>query len=136
MNTKESLTFTDFLEENQKKVPAEIFFKKSGDFLFFQQAFAGLEILGVHILRFDQWFYAIYHGARRVGYIYDDDHYNLDEQKTIVENYIPENANHLQDFVVKYTEKIDYHKCRNDTYKIVGEITGKELIQKVKYKTK
>ena len=132
MEAKESLEFEQFHSSNIKKVPAEIFFKKKGDFLFFQQVFEGLEIIGLHLLKKDEWFHGIYLGARRIGYIYDGDAYNLEQQAKIFQEYAPANYNRLQDFVKQYAGRIDYHKCRNDMYRIIGKLEDKELIQKVK----
>lgn len=132
MEVKDNLEFTQFLDENIEKVPADIFLKKTGDFLFFHQVFEGLEIIGLHLLKKDEWIHGVYFGARRIGYLYDGETYSLEQQAKIMQQYIPANYNQLQDFVKQYAGRIDYHKCRNDLYRIVGKLENKEIVQKVK----
>ena len=132
---KESLTFTDFLKENQNRVPAEIIFKKSNsDFLFFQQVFANLEVIGIHLIKKAEWFYGIYSGCKKVGFIYDGDTITPEQQQKCFQEYLPEDANDLIDYVNKYNGKINFHKCSNEAYKIIGELNEKEIIQKLKRK--
>ena len=133
--TKESLSFTDFLRDNQNIVPAKIVFKKSNkDFLFFHQAFSGLEIIAIHLLKKDEWIYGLYSGCTRVGFFYDGSTLSIDQQIKCLNEYIPQDANELHLFVRRFCGKIDYHKCTNDAYKIIGELDEHEIIQQIKRK--
>lgn len=132
MEAKESLEFEQFHSSNIEKVPAEIFFKKKGDFLFFQQVFEGLEIIGLHLLKKDEWIHGVYHGANRIGYLYGGNTLSMEQQIKIMRQYIPNDWNRLQEYVKQYAGKIDYHLCRNDLYRIVGKLENREIIQKVK----
>lgn len=129
---KQNAIHTDFSAEKIVKVPAEISFKKGLGFMQFNPAFVNLEILAAHLLKSDEWIYGIYYGANFHGFIYPGEKLSQELQFSSVQKYLPIDKNDLPDYQKKYFRKIEYHNSEPDSYAIIGELSGRNVIQKTK----
>lgn len=130
---KNNELMTTFAPKNVRKVNADIFFKKTnGDMLFYHLAFEGHEIVAVHLLKKDDWFYGIYLGSQKVGFLYPGGSLTIDQQLKCFKDYLPQDVNNLPEKVKIYDGDIEFHKCNNDAYCIIGEHNHKKVVQKTK----
>lgn len=130
---KNNELMTTFSPKNVRKVNADIHFKKSnGDMFFFHMAFEGYEIIAAHLLKKDDWVFGIYLGSRKVGFLYPGDSLSIEQQNKCFANYFPQDVNNLPEKVKIYDQEIAYHECTNDNYCIIGEWSGKNVIQRTK----
>ncbi len=123
---------TDFSSETLVKVPAEILFKKGLGMMQFNPAFVNFEVLAAHLLKSDEWLYGIYYGATYYGYLYQGEKLSLELQFDCVKNYLPTDRNDLPFMISQYAGKIEYHHSNAESYAVIGELTGKKVIQKLK----
>ena len=120
---------TEFSPENITKVPALIHFKKAGSFMFFNVLFEGLDVLAVHLLKTDEWFFGIYHGATYNGYL----HFGKipqEEHSKICDELLPKDHNALQQYVDINHGRVEYHTSAPDAWRFIGELESKKVIQK------
>lgn len=133
---KNNELMTTFSPKNVRKVNADIHFKKNnGDQFFFHMAFEAHEIIAAHLLKKDDWVYGIYLGNRKVGFLYPGELLTIEQQNKCFANYFPQDVNNLPEKIQIYEKDIEYHRCCNDAYCIIGEHNGKNIIQKTKKKT-
>lgn len=124
---------TTFSAENVKKVTVDILFNKGRkDFLWFHKAFEGYDILGVHLLQKDDWFYGLYYGSDRVGFVYPYEKLTVEQQIKAFNRYLPLNINNLSEKVQIYTGQLEFHHCKPDSYFILGETHDKQILTETK----
>ena len=127
---KNNATLTDFSKESLVKVPAEILFKKGLGMMQFNPAFVNFEILAAHLLKSDEWLYGIYYGATFYGFLYMGENLTQELQFDCVKNYLPLDRNELAEYQKIFGGKIEYHFSAPESYAVIGELSGKKVIQK------
>lgn len=123
-----NMKMTTFSQENITKVPAQIHFKKAGGFLFFNMLLEGLDVLGVHLKKTDEWFFGLYHGGTYNGYLHFGDIPKEDHQN-LCEEFFPMNRNDLQSFINTHQGRLEYHESAPESWRFVGELDKRKIIQ-------
>ena len=124
---------TKFAPENIKKVAVEVFYSiPRKDFMFYHMAFEGAEIVAVHLLKKNDWFYGIYNGATKTGFLYTGDLLSMEQQLKCFTDYLPDNRNDLQGKIKEFENKIEFHNCTPDSYRTIGRSIHKQFIEQVK----
>ncbi|GEM_PF-2149022 len=122
---------TEWSRENITKVPAEILFRKGGTFLHFHLIFQGLDIVGVFMRKSEEWFFGIYHGGTRTGYLHFGD-IPHEKHAVILEDLLPTDRNTLSEFISRNADRVDYHTSTTEAFRYIGELDEKKIIQKHK----
>ena len=115
--------------ESITKVPAHIHFNKAGGFLFFNMLFAGLDVLAAHLIKTDEWFFGIYHGATYSGYLHFGNIPQEDHHK-ICDDLLPKDRNVLQQYVDINHGRVEYHTSAPEAWRFIGELDNRKVIQK------
>ncbi|MEC5157084.1 hypothetical protein RCH13_000983 [Chryseobacterium sp. MP_3.2] len=124
-----NMKMTTFSQENITKVPAQIHFKKTGGFLFFNMLLEGLDVLGVHLKKSDEWFFGLYHGGTYNGYLHFGEIPKEDHQK-LCDQFFPMDRNNLQSFIKINQGRLEYHESASESWRFIGELENKKIIQK------
>ena len=94
-------------------------------------AFLGLDVLGIHLKKSDEWLYGIYRENNLLGFLYEGDGMSKEDQAKYARKLIPEKLDTLNYFKRTYQGKVGYYKSIAETYSFVGFLNDKNVISKV-----
>lgn len=126
MSTKQKME--NFLPTNISKVSALIHGHAQGGLMYFHQIFEGIDVLSVHNPEKDVWFFGLYHGAQRVGYLHFDG-VPVNTHAHAIAKVLPENYNDLDEFVKKNRDRYKYYRADLPAWRYIGEIDNRQIIQ-------
>jgi len=93
-------------------------------------AFLGLDVLGVHLKRGDQWLYGIYRGNDLIGFLYEGSGMSKEDQGKYSRRLIPQKLDTLNYFKKVYKDRVGYYFSYAENYSVVGFLEDKKVIQK------
>ncbi|MET3035844.1 hypothetical protein ABXT08_07075 [Chryseobacterium sp. NRRL B-14859] len=111
-------------------VPAKILTSEDNEPLPLNLAFLGLDVLGVHLKRGNEWLYGIYRENRLLGYLYEGTEMSKEDQAKYARRLIPEKLDTLNYFKKEYKDRVGYYLSYAEAFSVVGFLENKKVIQK------
>ncbi|WP_313091880.1 hypothetical protein [Chryseobacterium flavum] len=91
-------------------------------------SFLGLDVLGVHLKKSNEWLYGIYRENNYLGFLYEGSNMSKEDQAKYARRLIPEKLDTLDYFKKEYSGKIGYYFSYAEAFTIVGFIEDKKVI--------
>ncbi|WP_418124284.1 hypothetical protein ACNFU2_06580 [Chryseobacterium sp. PTM-20240506] len=111
-------------------VPAKILSSNDKDPLPINLAFLGLDVLGVHLKKSDEWLYGIYRSSQLLGFLYEGSEMTKEDQGKYARRLIPEKLDTLDYFKKEYSGKVGYYFSYAEAFTLIGFLEDKKVIQK------
>lgn len=118
----------NFLPTNISKVPVLIHGHAQGGLMYFHQIFEGIDVVSVHNPEKDVWFFGLYLGASRVGYLHFDGT-PVSTHAHAISKVLPEDKNDMPEFLEKNKDRYKYYKAALPAWRYIGELEGRQIIQ-------
>lgn len=93
-------------------------------------SFIGLDVLGIHLKKSNEWLYGIYRDNKFLGFLYEGSEMNKEDQAKYARRLIPENLDTLNYFKKEYKDKVGYYFSSAEAYSVIGFLDDKKVIQK------
>jgi hypothetical protein len=93
-------------------------------------AFLGLDVLGVHLKKSNEWLYGIYRDNQFLGFLYEGSEMSKEDQALYARRLIPEKLDTLTYFKKEYKDRVGYYFSSAEAYTVVGFLEDKKVIQK------
>lgn len=117
----------DFLKET---VPIQILTSEEKPIIPINLAFLGLDVLGIHLKKGDEWLYGVYRDGQKIGFLYEGGKMSREDQELYARRYLPDLINTLHYFKEKFKGKIGYYFSYADMYAVVGFCGNKNIIER------
>lgn len=103
---------------------------ENGDLMPLNLAFMGLDILGVHLKKSNEWLYGIYRDDQFLGFLYEGSEMSKENQALYARRLIPEKLNSLNYFKKEYSGKVGYYFSKSENFASIGFLNNQKVISK------